>query len=62
MLLDLHEGWTIERRSDGALVVRVPSRRDAPRTNVDAVFSFRQGDPQYGYWDEYFRLREHSKR
>lgn len=41
---------SIEKRSDGAIVVRV--RSDGPEDSrlPDAVFSFRSGDPQYAYW------------
>ena len=40
----------IEKRGDGAIVVRV--RSDGPEESrlPDAVFSFRNGDPQYAYW------------
>jgi hypothetical protein len=56
MLTDSNNMWKIERRSDGAVVVRVPSRDGSDRSIPDAVFAFRQGDPQYIYWDE--RLRD----
>ena len=41
---------TIEKRGDGAVVVRV--RSDGPEGSrlPDAVFAFRCGDPQYAYW------------
>jgi hypothetical protein len=48
--------WRVERRSDGALLVRVSSRLWRGNRLPDAVFSFRCGDPQYGYWEE--RLRQ----
>jgi hypothetical protein len=48
--------WRVERRSDGALLVRVSSRLWQGNRLPDAVFSFRCGDPQYGYWEE--RLRQ----
>ncbi len=41
---------SIEKRSDGALVVRVQSEGPAESRLPDAVFSFRCGDPQYAYW------------
>ena len=42
--------YTVQRRCDGAVLVRVPSqRRDNPPL-PDAVFSFRAGDPQYEFW------------
>lgn len=52
-------GWQIERRSDGAVLVRVPSREREGRRLPDAVFAFRSGDPQYGYWEQ--RLREQQE-
>jgi hypothetical protein len=41
---------SIEKRTDGAIVVRV--RSDGPEESrlPDAVFSFKNGDPQYAYW------------
>ena len=47
----------IERRADGAVVVRVHSREVNGRALPDAVFSFRAGDPQYNYWDGILRSR-----
>jgi hypothetical protein len=44
------ERLSIEKRSDGALVVRVQSEGPAEGRLPDAVFSFRCGDPQYAYW------------
>ena len=41
---------TIEKRSDGAIVVRVRSEGPDETRLPDAVFSFRNGDPQYAYW------------
>jgi len=41
---------TIEKRSDGAIVVRVRSEGPDESRLPDAVFSFRNGDPQYAYW------------
>jgi hypothetical protein len=40
----------IEKRSDGAIVVRVRSEGPDESRLPDAVFSFRNGDPQYAYW------------
>lgn len=48
----------IERRGDGAVIVRVHSRVIDGRALPDAVFSFRVGDPQYTYWDAQLRSRE----
>ena len=44
------ERLTIEKRSDGAVVVRVQSEGPEGSRLPDAVFSFRCGDPQYAYW------------
>ena len=48
----------IERRVDGAVLVRVHSRVVDGRALPDAVFAFRAGDPQYSYWDAQLRSRE----
>ena len=40
----------LERRADGAVLVRVPSRRDQNPPLPDAVFTFRDGDPQFDFW------------
>jgi hypothetical protein len=50
--------WQLERREDGAVLVRVPSRTDVVAPLPDAVFAFRIGDPQYQYWDERLKQRE----
>jgi hypothetical protein len=42
---------SIERRTDGTVIVRVASMDRGPQTLPDAVFSFRAGDPQYAYWE-----------
>lgn len=42
--------YRVERRADGAVIVRVPSRQQTPAPLPDAVFAFRDGDPQYAYW------------
>ncbi|MGE0608956.1 MAG: hypothetical protein AB7O62_17810 [Pirellulales bacterium] len=44
------------RRSDGTLVVRVPSQDRGKETLPAAVFSFHAGDPQFDRWEQ--RLRE----
>jgi hypothetical protein len=41
---------TVEKRADGAIVVRVRSAGPDGERLPDAVFSFRCGDPQYAYW------------
>lgn len=48
--------FSVERRQDGAVLVRVRSRERNGSRAPDAVFAFRVGDPQYGYWEQ--RLRE----
>ena len=52
------QSWDVERRHDGAILVRVHSRRTNGRALPDAVFAFRAGDPQFAYWDEQMRHRE----
>jgi hypothetical protein len=52
--------WIVERRpQDGAILVRVPAARpDSSGGKLpDAVFSFRDGDPQYRLWSERLELR-----
>jgi hypothetical protein len=56
-LQDLY-AWDVERRQDGAVLVRVHSRVVNGRALPDAVFAFRMGDPQFSYWDEQLRHRE----
>jgi hypothetical protein len=52
--------WQVERRGDGALVVRVPSTRTFAPDLPDAVFAFRAGDPQYDFWRQQLIERERS--
>jgi hypothetical protein len=52
--------WDVERRSDGAVLVRVHSRPYQGQALPDAVFAFRSGDPQYAYWEEQLQKRERS--
>jgi hypothetical protein len=55
------QSWILERRSDGAILVRVPSALgDSLRSIPDAVFAFRDGDPQYSLWAERLAAREAS--
>jgi hypothetical protein len=51
----------IQRRADGALLVRVPSRPRSGNRLPDAVFSFRVGDPQYSFWAELLAEQEAGK-
>ncbi len=53
------ENCSLERRPDGAVIVRVHSQRTATPL-PDAVFSFRAGDPQYDYWERQLRLRQNQ--
>ncbi len=48
----------IERRADGAVLVRVHSRVVDGRALPDAVFAFRAGDPQYSFWESQLRIRQ----
>ena len=41
---------SLERRSDGSVLVRVRSEGSGTAKLPDAVFAFRVGDPQYAYW------------
>ncbi len=50
----------IELHSDGVVLVRVPPANPQLADSIpDAVFSFRKGDPQYGYWRARYDL-EHG--
>jgi hypothetical protein len=49
------DSWDLQRRSDGAVLVRVHSRDRQGRPLPDAVFSFQFGDPQYDYWERQLR-------
>jgi hypothetical protein len=40
----------VERRKDGTVLVRVHSSDRHGSPLPDAVFTFRQGDPQYDFW------------
>jgi hypothetical protein len=43
--------YQIQRRADGAVIVRVKSQSDGKKSALpDAVFCFRLGDPQYDFW------------
>ena len=48
--------WDVERRNDGAVLVRVHSADREGCRLPDAVFAFRPGDPQYNCWEQ--RLNE----
>jgi hypothetical protein len=53
------DAYSVERRSDGAVIVRVASRQRGRDTLPDAVFTFRVGDPQYQYWEQMLEKRQH---
>jgi len=54
----LVSNWHIERRGDGAVLVRVPSTGTFGPDLPDAVFAFRAGDPQYDFWRQQLDKRE----
>lgn len=47
----------IEKRPDGAIVVRVKSQGEEGKRLPDAVFAFRCGDPQYAHWLARYQAR-----
>lgn len=51
------DSWDVERRADGALLVRVHSVDKCGCRLPDAVFTFRRGDPQFEYWQHKLRER-----
>jgi hypothetical protein len=52
------DSYTVERRGDGAVIVRVASRDRGRETLPEAVFTFRDGDPQYQYWEQMLLRRQ----
>jgi hypothetical protein len=58
----LHDlpSWEVERRPDGAVIVRVHSRAVNGRALPDTVFAFRAGDPQFSFWEAQLRHRDHT--
>jgi hypothetical protein len=50
MIATAPDACDVERYGDGTVLVRVHSCDRSGRTLPDAVFTFRFGDPQYGYW------------
>ena len=48
------DSWDVQRRDDGAVLVRVHSCDRQGRRLPDAVFAFRTADPQYDYWEKQF--------
>ena len=52
------QAWDVERRHDGAVLVRVHSRVIDGRALPDAVFAFRAGDPQFVFWEQQLQHRQ----
>ncbi len=50
MLATELSSWDVERRDEETVLVRVHSSNRQGRPLPDAVFAFRNGDPQYDYW------------
>ncbi len=55
--LDELTSWDVERRADGAVIVRVHSTGRFGRQLPDAVFAFRPNDPQYDFWEQQLRSK-----
>ena len=53
--------WDVERRDDDTVLVRVHSSSRQGRPLPDAVFAFRNGDPQYDYWASQLLDRVHAQ-
>ncbi len=51
----------VERRDDGAILVRVHSANTMGERLPDAVFTFRRGDPQYEYWVSQWQGKTRSR-
>lgn len=56
------DSWDIERRGDGAVIVRMHSSDRLGRSLPDAVFTFRNGDPQFSYWEQQWRKKNGEKK
>lgn len=52
------DSWDVERRPDGSVIVRVHSRPLEGQPLPDAVFTFREGDPQYEFWQDRYAERQ----
>ncbi|MGC4003445.1 MAG: hypothetical protein QM811_10045 [Pirellulales bacterium] len=51
--------FVIQRRADGAMIVRVvSSRTDRQPSLPDAVFCFPIGDPQHDHWAKKFKAAQ----
>jgi hypothetical protein len=56
------DAYLIERRADGAVLVRVPSSGNHYPPLPDAVFTFRAGDPQFDYWHQRWSRQQRGAR
>lgn len=54
------DSWDVQRRNDGAVLVRVHSCDRQGHELPDAVFAFRSGDPQFDYWEQQLCQRVQS--
>jgi hypothetical protein len=54
--------WDIERRKDGAMIVRMHSSARDGRNLPDAVFTFRTGDPQFSFWEQQWRQKSRDRK
>jgi hypothetical protein len=54
--------WDIERRKDGAIIVRMHSSDRNGRSLPDAVFTFRMGDPQYAHWEQQWKQKTNGQK
>ena len=50
--------WDVDRRQDGAVLVSVHSSDGQGEPLPDAVFTFRDGDPQHSFWESILVQRE----
>ncbi len=55
------EHYSIDRKPNGVLIVRVHSRDANGQPLPDAVFTFRPNDPQYEIWSKRFFERNGSR-
>jgi len=60
MMATALDSWDVQRRNDGAVLVRVHSSDRKGRQLPDAVFAFRLGDPQFDYWQQQFYDRQRN--
>ena len=53
-----YDSFSVERGTEGAVLVRVRSSDPARQQLPDAVFTFRPGDPQYRSWAKQLRRED----